>query len=79
MIRRQANDGDILAIDHRDGHFDTGIQSSRDIHIGTLRSAWLGLPSDHGADVSRRMAIGSKALQRLGLISLGETVTLRIH
>ena len=79
MIRLKAYDGHTFGIDHRDGHFYTSIKSPRDIRIGTLRSAWLALPSDHGAHISRRMAIGAKILQRLGLMSLGETVALRIH
>ena len=79
MIRGQTYDGRILVIDHRGRHFYISSQLPLDTRIGALKSAWLYLPSDHSADVSRRVAIGAKAFQRLGLISLGETITLLIR
>ena len=58
-VRPHPDDGHIRVNDRPDGHFYTSIQLPLDILIATLRSAWLGLPSDHGADVSRRMAGGT--------------------
>ena len=68
-----------LLIDgRRDGNLHTSIQLPLDIYTCMRKNVWLRLPSGHGADVSRCMAGGAQALQRLGLVPLGETFSLGI-